>query len=143
MTVIATAISHLLLSDGLSLSLWSQASANMGETPVSTGDQAFTAAVVNTVLAMPLVLWIGMRLLRERRVYPMVLVGAVGWFITVGNGIDLIDDEIGTLLPLWSLAAFAAVTCLSSLVLTPRPRTDRQPVPGSPVPEPTDRGSGG
>jgi hypothetical protein len=124
-TVIATAISHLLLSDGLSLSLWSQASANMGETAASTGDQAFTAAVVNTVLAMPLVLWIGMRLLRERRVYPMVLVGAVGWFITVGHGIDLIDDGIGALLPLWSLAAFAAVTCLSSLALTPHPRTNR------------------
>ncbi|MFF8616451.1 hypothetical protein [Streptomyces sp. NPDC015350] len=124
-TVVATAISHLLLSDGLSLSLWSQASANMGEAPASTGDQAFTAAILNTVLAMPLVLWIGMRLLRERRVYPMVLVGAVGWFITVGHGIDLIDDRIGTLLPLWSLAAFAAITCLSSLVLTPHPRTDR------------------
>ncbi|MGW2180610.1 hypothetical protein ACWCXX_21400 [Streptomyces sp. NPDC001732] len=124
-TVIATAVSHLLLSDGLSMSLWSQASANMGGAAADTGDQAFTAAVVNTLLAMPLVLWIGMRLLRERRVYPMVLMGAIGWFFTVGHGIDLVDDRIGALLPLWSLAAFAAVTCLSSLLLTPRPRTNR------------------
>ncbi|MFB7527677.1 hypothetical protein ACFC0C_05420 [Streptomyces sp. NPDC056178] len=119
-TLIATAVSHLLLSDGLSVSLWSQASENMGEAVAFSDDQAFTMAVLNTMIAMPVVLWAGMRLLRERRVYPMVLVGTLGWFATVGHGIDSIDDRPGALLSLGALVAFAAVTALSSLLLRPR-----------------------
>ncbi|SCF59771.1 hypothetical protein GA0115254_106323 [Streptomyces sp. Ncost-T10-10d] len=120
MTVIAAALSHLLLSDGLSLSQWQQAAANVGGDLGGSGDTAFSAAIVNTLLAMPVVLWVGMRLLRERRVYLTVAVGTVGWFFTVGHYIDQLNDRPDIVMPLGPLALFIAVTTLSSVVLRPR-----------------------
>ncbi|MEU3651596.1 hypothetical protein AB0E67_01910 [Streptomyces sp. NPDC032161] len=119
-TVLATALSHLLLSDGLSLSQWQQAAANVGGDLGGSGDAAFSAAVVNTLLAMPAVLWVGMRLLRERRVYLTVIVGTVGWFFTVGQYIDRLNERPSMMMPLGMLAGFVAVTALSSVVLRPR-----------------------
>ncbi|MFF1507955.1 hypothetical protein [Streptomyces sp. NPDC058326] len=113
---VAVAASHLVLSDTLFLSFSGQAAATLGAGPGYSSDQAFTAAVVNTVLLMPLVLWIGMRVTGERRVGPMVLVGAVGWVIAVGDGIDLLDDAPGALLPLRSLALVVLVTALASAI---------------------------
>ncbi|WP_335935648.1 hypothetical protein [Streptomyces sp. PTD5-9] len=120
-TVVAAALSHLLLSDGLSLSQWQQAAANVGGDLGGSGDTAFSAAVVNTLLAMPAVLWLGMRLLRERRVYVTVLVGTVGWFFTVGQCIDRLAERPDTVMPLGPLALFVVVTALSSVVLRPGP----------------------
>ncbi|WP_157987168.1 hypothetical protein [Streptomyces atratus] len=126
-TVIASALSHLLLSDGLSLSQWQQAATNVGGDLGGSGDTAFSAAVVNTMLAMPAVLWVGMRLLRERRVYLIVAVGTVGWFFTVGHYIDQLSDRPSTVMPLGPLALFIAVTVLSSVLLRPQERVN----PGS------------
>jgi len=119
-TVLAVALCHLLLSDGLSLSQWQQAATNVGGDLGGSGDAAFSAAVVNTLLAMPAVLWLGMRLLRERRVYLIVIVGTVGWFFTVGQYIDRLTERPSTVMPLGLLALFVAVTALSSVVLRPR-----------------------
>ncbi|MFF4175356.1 hypothetical protein [Streptomyces sp. NPDC001750] len=119
-TVLTTALSHLLLSDGLSLSQWQQAAASVGGDLGGSGDTAFSAAVVNTLLAMPAVLWLGMRLLRERRVYLTVIVGAVGWFFTVGQYIDSLSERPSMVMPLGMLAVFVAVTALSSVILRPR-----------------------
>ncbi|MFF9345957.1 hypothetical protein [Streptomyces sp. NPDC014734] len=119
-TIIATALSHLLLSDGLSLSQWQEAAANVGGDLGGSGDTAFSAAIVNTLLAMPAVLWTGMRLLGERRVYLIVIVGTVGWFLTVGNCINQLGESPRTLMPLGPLALFIAVTVLSSALLRPR-----------------------
>jgi len=119
-TVIATGLAHLLLSDGLSLSQWQQAAANVGGDLGGSGDTAFSAAIVNTLLIMPAVLWVGMRLLRERRVYLTVIVGTVGWFITVGHFIDRLGEQPSMIMPLGPLALFVAVTALSSVVLRPR-----------------------
>ncbi|MFF8375261.1 hypothetical protein ACF07V_03870 [Streptomyces sp. NPDC015661] len=46
----------------------------------------------------------------------MVLVGTVAWVTAVGDGIDLIDDAPGTLLPFRSLALVVGVTALASLL---------------------------
>ncbi|MFI5745324.1 hypothetical protein ACIBBE_05225 [Streptomyces sp. NPDC051644] len=127
MTVIAAALSHLMLSDGLSLSQWQQAATNAGGDLGGSGDTAFSAAVVNTMLVMPAVLWVGMRLLRERRVYLIVAVGTVGWFFTVGQYIDQLSDRPDIVMPLGPLALFIAVTALSSVVLRPQERVN----PGS------------
>ncbi|MEF9884610.1 hypothetical protein [Streptomyces sp. P9-A4] len=115
-SAVGVAASHLILSDGLYLSFTGQAAATLGAEPGYSTDQAFTAAVVNTALVMPIVLWIGMLITGERRVGPMVLVGMVSWITAVGNGIDGIDDAPGTLLPFRSLVLVVAVTALSSVV---------------------------
>ncbi|MEU3688172.1 hypothetical protein [Streptomyces narbonensis] len=115
-SLIAVAAAHLVLSDTLRLSFSSQAAATLGAAPGYSADQAFTNALINTFLAMPFVLWAGMRIAGERRAGPMVLVGTVAWVVALGNGIDLIDDAPGTLLPLRSLALVVGVTALASLV---------------------------
>ncbi|MEU6165239.1 hypothetical protein [Streptomyces tanashiensis] len=115
-SVLGVALAHLILSDTLYLSFAGQAASTLGAGPGYSADQAFTTALINTFLVMPLVLWIGMLVTGERRVGPMVLVGTVAWITAVGNGIDLLDDAPGTLLPLRSLALVVAVTALASLV---------------------------
>ncbi|MGW1510981.1 hypothetical protein [Streptomyces sp. NPDC002394] len=115
-SALGVAASHLILSDTLYLSFAGQAASSLGAGPGYSADQAFTTALINTFLVMPLVLWIGMRITGERRVGPMVLVGVVAWITAVGNGIDLIDDAPDTLLPLRSLALVVGVTALASLV---------------------------
>ncbi|MFZ4299181.1 hypothetical protein ACOZE3_14850 [Streptomyces cinereoruber] len=120
---VGVAASHLVLSDTLYLSLAAQASATLGSGPGYSSGQAFTSALVNTFLLMPLVLWIGMRITGERKVGPMVLVGVVGWVIAVGNGIDAIDDRPGAILPLESLALVVGVTALASLIRRTRARS--------------------
>ncbi|MGW3832235.1 hypothetical protein [Streptomyces microflavus] len=118
-TVGAVALSHVILSDGLFVSLVGQAATNMGAGPGYSSDVSFTSAVVNTTLTMALVLWVGMRLLRERRVYLMVLVGAVGWFLTVMANVDALLERAYGLLPLASMALFVLVTALTAGLLRP------------------------
>ncbi|MFE0643247.1 hypothetical protein ACFW2Y_16770 [Streptomyces sp. NPDC058877] len=115
-SALGVAASHLVLSDTLFLSLSGQAAAALGEGPGYSTDQVFTTALVNAFLVMPIVLWIGMLIAGERRVGPMVLAGSVAWIAAVGNGIDLIDDVPGALLPLRSLALVVGVTALFSPV---------------------------
>ncbi|MFC9393126.1 hypothetical protein ACFTWS_08195 [Streptomyces sp. NPDC057027] len=115
-STLGVAASHLILSDTLNLSFAGQAAATLGAGPGYSADQAFTTALINTFLVMPAVLWIGMLITGERRVGPMVLVGEIAWITAVGNGIDVIDDAPGTLLPLRPLLLVVAVTALASLV---------------------------
>ncbi|MEV7059221.1 hypothetical protein ACIOG4_26235 [Streptomyces microflavus] len=118
-TVVAVALSHVILSDGLFVSLVGQAATNMGAGPGYSSDVSFTSAVVNTTLTMALVLWVGMRLLRERRVYVMVLVGALGWFLTVMANVDALLERAYGLLPLAPMALFVLVTALTAGLLRP------------------------
>ncbi|KAB2592489.1 hypothetical protein [Streptomyces arboris] len=71
---------------------------------------------------MALVLWAGMRLLRERRVYVMVLVGAVGWFLTVMGNVGTLLERAYGVLPLAPMALFVVVTALASVILRPARR---------------------
>ncbi|MFJ7984966.1 hypothetical protein [Streptomyces sp. NPDC096351] len=115
-SAIAVAAAHLILSDTLALSFAGEASAALGAGPGYSANQAFTVALMNTALVMPLVLWIGMRVSGERRVGPMVLVGVVCWIAAVGHGIDAVDDAPGALLPWRSLVLVVVVTALASAV---------------------------
>ncbi|WP_369145776.1 hypothetical protein [Streptomyces sp. R44] len=115
-STLGVAAAHLILSDTLYLSFAGQAASSLGAGPGYSADQAFTSALINTFLVMPVVLWIGMLVAGERRVGSMVLVGTVAWVTAVGNGIDLIDDAPGTLLPFRSLVLVVGVTALASLV---------------------------
>ncbi|MGW2301111.1 hypothetical protein [Streptomyces sp. NPDC001809] len=120
-SAVAVAAAHLILSDTLYLSFAGEASAALGAGPGTSANQAFTVALMNTALLMPLVLWIGMRVTGERRVGPMVLVGTVCWITAVGHGIDVVDATPGALLPWRSLVLVVAVTALASAVRR-RPR---------------------
>ncbi|WP_030752740.1 hypothetical protein [Streptomyces griseus] len=115
-TLIAVGASHVVLSDTLRFSLVAQASSALGAPTGYSADQAFTAALMNTALLMPFVLWAGMRLAGERSLGAMVLVGSTGWIVTVWRGIDALDDSFGAILPLRSLALVVGVTALASLV---------------------------
>ncbi|MFF3758980.1 hypothetical protein [Streptomyces sp. NPDC002185] len=115
-STLGVAAAHLILSDTLYLSFAGQAASSLGAGPGYSADQAFTTALINTFLVMPLVLWIGMLVSGERRVGPMVLVGTIAWVTAVGNGIDVIDDAPDAILPIRSLALVVAVTALGSLI---------------------------
>ncbi|MFF4168746.1 hypothetical protein [Streptomyces sp. NPDC001744] len=119
-SLIGVAASHLILSDTLYLSFSAQAASTLGTGTGYSSDQAFTSALMNTFLLMPLVLWIGMRITGERGVGPMVAVGTAGWITAVGNGIGAIDDAPGALLPLVNLALVVAAATAASLVRRPR-----------------------
>ncbi|MFK0209807.1 MULTISPECIES: hypothetical protein [unclassified Streptomyces] len=115
-STLGVAAAHLILSDTLYLSFAGQAASALGAGPGYSADQAFTTALINTFLVMPLVLWIGMLVSGERRVGPMVLVGTVAWVTAVGNGIDVIDDAPDAILPIRSLVLVVVVTALGSLI---------------------------
>ncbi|MEU5915761.1 hypothetical protein [Streptomyces sp. NPDC047141] len=115
-STLGVAAAHLILSDTLYLSFAGQAASTLGAGPGYSADQAFTTALINTFLVMPVVLWIGMLVSGERRVGPMVLVGTIAWVTAVGNGIDVIDDAPDAILPIRSLALVVAVTALGSLI---------------------------
>ncbi|MGW4853549.1 hypothetical protein ACWEPZ_20230 [Streptomyces sp. NPDC004288] len=115
-STLGVAAAHLILSDTLYLSFAGQAASTLGAGPGYSADQAFTTALINTFLVMPLVLWIGMLVSGERRVGPMVLVGAIAWVTAVGNGIDVIDDAPDAILPIRSLVLVVVVTALGSLI---------------------------
>ncbi|GGU93296.1 hypothetical protein GCM10010275_33260 [Streptomyces litmocidini] len=128
-STLGVAASHLVLSDTLYLSFAGQAASALGDGPGYSADQAFTAALVNAFLVMPPVLWTGMLVAGERRVGAMVLVGEIAWIAAVGNGVDVIDDAPGALLPPHSLLLVVAVTALASLLRRGSGR--RGPSPGS------------
>ncbi|MFF9426188.1 hypothetical protein [Streptomyces sp. NPDC014746] len=115
-SMLGVAAAHLILSDTLYLSFAGQAASTLGAGPGYSADQAFTTALINTFLVMPLVLWIGMLVSGERRVGPMVLVGTIAWVTAVGNGIDVIDDAPDAILPIRSLVLVVVVTALGSLI---------------------------
>ncbi|MEV0451580.1 hypothetical protein [Streptomyces sp. NPDC050600] len=132
---LGVAASHLILSDTLYLGFAGQASATLGGGgPAYSGDQAFTTAMINTALVMPLVLWIGLRISGERRLWLTVTTGTFAWICAVWNGLDHIDDAPGTLLPLRSLLLVVAVTALASLIPTSalRRATHRRSAPPPP-----------
>ncbi|WP_329420075.1 hypothetical protein [Streptomyces sp. NBC_01268] len=131
---LGVAASHLILSDTLYLGFAGQASATLGGGPAYSADQAFTTALVNTALVMPLVLWIGLRISGERRLWLTVTTGTFAWICAVWNGVDHLDDAPGALLPLRSMLLVAAVTAVASLIPTSalRRATRRRSAPPPP-----------
>ncbi|MEU8673372.1 hypothetical protein [Streptomyces sp. NPDC048560] len=84
---------------------------------------AFLAGSVESVLAliagvafMPVLLWAGMRVMRERGNHLLVLVGTAVWFFLGGHVVEDTVDGAGTVL---FLALFAVLGGLLALVRTP------------------------
>ncbi|MFJ6868589.1 hypothetical protein ACIQRS_31050 [Streptomyces termitum] len=136
-SLLAVGAAHVILSDTLGLGLVAEASTALGSPTGYSSDQAFTTALMNTVLVLPIVLWIGMRVTGERRTGPMLLIGTATWLVVVWRGIDTITDTLGGILPLDSLALAVAVIALSSLVRRRSPAPASAPAPVSaPAPAP-------
>ncbi|MFJ3902172.1 hypothetical protein [Streptomyces sp. NPDC090025] len=123
--MLAVAASHLILSDTLRLGFVAQASATLGSPQGYSQNQAFTTALINTALVMPLVLWVGLRITGERKVWPVVLAGTAAWVVAVRRGLDALADAPGVLLPWTSLLLVVAVTALAALIPVRRPRASR------------------
>ncbi|QNE74914.1 hypothetical protein F0344_10055 [Streptomyces finlayi] len=84
---------------------------------------AFLAGSVESVLAlvagvvlMPVLLWAGMRVMRERGNHLLVVAGTGVWFLLGGHVVEDPVDGVGTVL---FLALFAVLGGLLSLVRTP------------------------
>ncbi|MTE21647.1 hypothetical protein F0L17_21530 [Streptomyces sp. TRM43335] len=85
-----------------------------------TGDGAFLAGALESLLAtavgvvlMPVLLWAGMRLLRERGNHLLVAVGAVVWPVLGGH---VVENAVGAGATVAYLALFAAVGALPARV---------------------------
>ncbi|MFH8727301.1 hypothetical protein [Streptomyces termitum] len=128
-SLLAVGAAHVILSDTLGLGLVAEASSALGSPTGYSSDQAFTTALMNTALVLPIVLWIGMRVTGERRTGPMLLIGTATWLVVVWRGVDTITDTLGGILPLDSLALAVAVIALSSLVRRRSPAPAPSPAP--------------
>ncbi|WP_138965383.1 hypothetical protein [Streptomyces sp. YIM 121038] len=87
---------------------------------------------------MPLMLWAGMRILREKGCRLLVIGGSVIWFFGAGHGVDGIDSVQGGLLPVPLLVGAVVLGVLLSAPTSPTsptPRTNptREPPPGTTV----------
>lgn len=63
-------------------------------------------ATVTGVAMMPLLLWIGMRMLRERGNHLLVVIGAVVWVFLGGH---VVEGSVNSVATVCYLALFAAV----------------------------------
>ncbi|MEU9092395.1 hypothetical protein ACIOEW_33830 [Streptomyces sp. NPDC087901] len=72
-------------------------------------------AGVAGVLSMPLLLWAGMRVLRERGNHLLVMIGAMTWIFLGGH---VVEDGVGTVPVAGFLTLFAALGGLLSWVRT-------------------------
>lgn len=72
-------------------------------------------AGVAGVMSMPLLLWAGMRVLRERGNHLLVMVGAVTWIFLGGH---VVEDDVGVGATAGFLALFAALGSLLAGVRT-------------------------
>ncbi|MFG2311405.1 hypothetical protein ACGFS9_22470 [Streptomyces sp. NPDC048566] len=96
---------------------WAQGVREANEDAFLAGSLESLLAGVAGVLSMPLLLWAGMRLLGERGVHLLLLVGTVGWFLIGGH---VVEDAAGGAATAGFLALFAVLGGLAALA-RPRP----------------------
>ncbi|WP_172387050.1 hypothetical protein [Streptomyces sp. MNP-20] len=135
-TALAVFVCHVILSTGFAAARAEQqaAAGSGGDSWAGTGTWLITF-VLGTALVMPLMLWTGMRILREKGCRLLVIGGGVAWFFGAGHGVDGIDSVQGGLLPVPLLVGVVALGTLLSAPTSPTPRTDptREPPPGTTV----------
>ncbi|MFJ9034112.1 hypothetical protein ACIRQP_37730 [Streptomyces sp. NPDC102274] len=104
------------MSDGYA---WArEAETDSGGTMFSGAFEFLLATAASWVL-MPLLLWAGMRLLRETGNLLLILVGGVAWLVASGYFIDDID-RAGGHIPIPALIAYVLVgTALAGARTTP------------------------
>jgi hypothetical protein len=103
-------------------SVWT--SARAWAAGVSDADpNALSAGFIESLLAtivgaasMPVLLWAGMRALRERGNHPLVLAGAALWLVLGGNAVE---GQVGLAATALSLTSFVLLGGLLALVQVP------------------------
>ncbi|MFG2116993.1 hypothetical protein ACGFRB_30875 [Streptomyces sp. NPDC048718] len=109
---VATVACHALMSAGYA---WARDSAAAnGDTPLSGAFEFLFVTAASWVL-MPLLLWAGMRLLRERGNTVLVVVGGLAWVGISGYCTDDIDRPGGHM-PVLALVAYVLVGTLLATV---------------------------
>ncbi|WP_282797588.1 hypothetical protein [Streptomyces sp. CC224B] len=116
-TAVAVFVCHVILSAGLATA---RAERQAHSEEAWAGTVAWLAAfVLNTVFVMPLLLWAGMRILREKDCHLLVVGGSLVWFLGAGYGVDGIDSVEGGLLPVPLLLGVVALGALLSIPTAP------------------------
>ncbi|MFD0416657.1 hypothetical protein [Streptomyces sp. NPDC127108] len=116
-TALAVLVCHVILSTGLARARAEQ-QARPEEAWAGTGVWLATF-VLSTVLAMPLLLWAGMRIVREKHCHLLVIGGSLTWFFGAGYGVDGIDSVEGGLLPVPLLLCVVALGALLPILTGP------------------------
>ncbi|MER5302571.1 hypothetical protein ABT039_24335 [Streptomyces lasiicapitis] len=115
-TALAVFVCHLILSTGFA-SARAEREARSDEGPDTWvgADTWLAAFVLGTMLVMPVLLWAGMRILREKHCELLVIGGSLTWFLGAGRGVDGIDSADGGLLPVPLLVGVVALGALLSI----------------------------
>ncbi|MBC2874212.1 MULTISPECIES: hypothetical protein [Streptomyces] len=101
-TALAVLACHTLLATGFAAA---RAEEHADPDYAWAGTELWLATfAVGLVLAMPLLLWAGMRLLREKDNHLLVVGGSLAWFFAAGRYVDTLEYGAGRHVP-WPLVA--------------------------------------
>ena len=111
----STAAASICYWSWTELRAWAQSVSAAGQGDLGAGFlESLLASFVGGLVSMPLLLWVGMRLLGERRNHVLVLGGVVTWWLIGGHVVeDGTGSGAGTF---FFLALFVALSSLLSLV---------------------------
>lgn len=110
-TAVAVLVCHLILSAGYAAARAQKRADPDGGSWGSAEIHAVTFAL-GILLVMPLLLWAGMRILRERDNYLLIIVGSLLWLIGAGFNLSHLKYTPGAHLPVLLLAGMVAVGAL-------------------------------
>ncbi|WP_369248198.1 hypothetical protein [Streptomyces sp. R41] len=99
-----------------SLREWAQGVGDADPDAMFAGSLESLLAGVAGVASMPVLLWAGMRVLRERGNHLLVLLGALAWILIGGH---VVEDAVGTGATAGFLALFAVLGGLLAGVRSP------------------------
>ncbi|GAA2358022.1 hypothetical protein SVIO_001440 [Streptomyces violaceusniger] len=109
-TAVAVLVCHLILSAGYAAAR-AQSRANSDDSWIPDEIHLVTF-VLGILLVMPLLLWAGMRILRERGNYLLIIVGSLLWLLGAGYNLNHLKYTPGAHLPVPLLAGMVAVGAL-------------------------------
>ncbi|MET8184046.1 hypothetical protein [Streptomyces sp. NPDC005336] len=99
-----------------SLSEWADGVADAQQDAMMAGSIESLLTGFAGVVSMPVLLWVGMRVLRERGNHLLVILGAIAWIFVGGH---VVEDTAGTAGTAVILALFAVFGGLLSTVEVP------------------------
>ncbi|MGW2025311.1 hypothetical protein [Streptomyces decoyicus] len=112
-TALAILVCHVILSAG-----YAAARAKKRAEPSNAWadfDVRLATFALGLVIVMPLILWIGMRIMGEKDNYALVIGGSLTWLFGAGYNLSYIEYTPSTHLPVPLLVALVAVGGLLSL----------------------------
>lgn len=112
-SAVAATVCYLIWSGGRD---WASGARAADPDAILAGSIESVLALIAGVACMPLLLWAGMRVLRERGNHLLVVAATVVWFFLGGHVVeDAVDEPVTAVF----LALFAVLGGLLSLVRTP------------------------